>query len=69
MRTGPLDLSHEVRSWGYPCRCLWRGLVQITITTPWRRMVLHFSQIFLTDGLTFMLLAIRFGRPCGAAYL
>jgi hypothetical protein len=27
---------------------------QITKTTPWRRMILHFSHIGLTDGLTFM---------------
>src|SRR5919106_1466019 len=30
---------------GQPCRCLWRGLGQMTITTPWRRMGFHFSQI------------------------
>jgi hypothetical protein len=24
------------------------------MTTPWRRMVLHFSQILLTEGLTFI---------------
>ena len=34
----------------------------VTITTPWRRMVLHFSQIFLTDGLTFMSLPTCTGR-------
>src|SRR4029450_12535672 len=45
-----------------PCRCLWRGLVQMTITTPWRRIVLHFSQILLTDGLTFMSLPTCTGR-------
>jgi hypothetical protein len=28
---------------------------QITNTTPWRRMILHFSHIGLTDGLTFMI--------------
>jgi hypothetical protein len=28
---------------------------QITSTTPWRRMILHFSHIGLTDGLTFMI--------------
>ena len=38
------------------------GLLQMTITTPWRRMVLHFSQIFLTDGLTFMSLPTCTGR-------
>ena len=37
-----------------PWRCLWRGFSQITMTTAWRRMTLHLSQIFLTLGLTFM---------------
>src|SRR5438046_3065540 len=37
----------------YPCRCLWRGLLQMTITRPWRRITLHFSHIFLTLGRTF----------------
>jgi hypothetical protein len=36
-----------------PWRCLWRGFWQITMTVPRRRMILHFSQILLTDGLTF----------------
>src|SRR4029079_2685456 len=36
-----------------PCRCLWRGFSQITMTRPWRRITLHLSQIFLTLGLTF----------------
>jgi hypothetical protein len=29
-------------------------LEQITSTAPWRRMILHFSHIGLTDGRTFM---------------
>jgi len=45
----------------------------MTSTDPWRRMILHFSHIGLTDGLTFM---IPFGwsrRPgsgdrCGRRY-
>jgi hypothetical protein len=37
----------------YPCRCLCRGLEQITSTAPWRRMILHFSHIGLTEGRTF----------------
>jgi hypothetical protein len=28
---------------------------QMTNTAPWRRMILHFSHIGLTDGLTFMI--------------
>jgi hypothetical protein len=27
----------------------------MTRTTPWRRMILHFSHIGFTDGLTFMI--------------
>ena len=38
-----------------PCRCLWRGLVQITYTLPWRRTILQFSQIRLTLDRTFMM--------------
>ena len=38
----------------YPWRCLWRGLVQITRTTPFRLMILHFSHRTLTDGFTFI---------------
>src|SRR5215210_230802 len=49
----------------YPCRCLCRGFWQITRTRPWRRMILHFSHIGLTDGRTFM---IPFGvDPDGVA--
>src|SRR5947209_17952122 len=50
----------------YPCRCLWRGLFeQMTWTTPWRRMILHRSHIFFTDGLTFiaLLLAVPVHDP------
>ena len=39
-----------------PWRCLWRGLdLQMTITRPWRRITLQWSQIGLTEGLTFMM--------------
>jgi hypothetical protein len=34
---------------------LWRLFWQITKTAPWRRMILHFSHIGLTDGRTFMI--------------
>src|SRR4051794_867547 len=45
----------------YPCRCLCRGFWQMTSTAPWRRMILHFSHIGLTDGRTFMIPFQRFG--------
>jgi hypothetical protein len=33
---------------------LWRALLQITRMTPLRRMILQFSQSFLTDARTFI---------------
>src|SRR3954452_1873231 len=42
-----------IRAIGYPCRCLCFGLVQMTITVPWRRMTLQLSQRALTEALTF----------------
>src|SRR5688572_7842455 len=42
-----------MRAIGYPCRCLCLGLLQMTITVPWRRMTLQLSQRALTDALTF----------------
>lgn len=38
----------------YPCRCLCRGSSQMTRTTPFRRISLHFSQMRLTLDRTFM---------------
>jgi hypothetical protein len=35
----------------------------MTSTAPWRRMILHFSHIGLTDGLTFMIPFGWFPRP------
>src|SRR4051812_37386839 len=46
-------LMPAMRAISYPCRCLCRGLLQITRIAPWRRMILHFSHIGLTDGRTF----------------
>jgi hypothetical protein len=42
-----------IRAIGYPCRCLCLGLLQMTITVPWRRMTLQLSQRALTEALTF----------------
>jgi hypothetical protein len=41
----------------------------MTSTTPWRRMILHFSHIGLTDGRTFMIPfeALCSGDPALAA--
>jgi hypothetical protein len=39
---------------GYPWRCLCRGLLQTTYTTPRRRTILHLSQIRLTLAFTFI---------------
>jgi hypothetical protein len=39
----------------YPWRCLCFEFTQITRTTPLRWMILHLSQIFLTDALTFII--------------
>jgi hypothetical protein len=38
-----------------PWRCLCRGSVQITRTTPLRRITLQFLHIFLTDAATFII--------------
>lgn len=45
----------------YPWRCLCRLSTQITLTLPWRRIILQFRQIFLTEALTFI---IYKPRPC-----
>jgi hypothetical protein len=35
---------------------LWRRVTQITRTTPLRRMILHFGQIFFTELRTFIVM-------------
>ena len=47
---------------GYPCLCLWRLFGQMTSTTPWRRMTLHFSHIGFTEARTFIVLLLYHGR-------
>ena len=37
-----------------PCFCLCLGFSQITMTLPFRLMILHFSQIGFTEALTFI---------------
>ena len=44
-------LNPEARS--YPCLCLCFGFSQMILIAPLRLMTLHFSQIGLTDALTF----------------
>jgi hypothetical protein len=45
----------------HPCFCLCLGFSQMTITRPLRLMILHFSHIGFTDGLTFIFSAsLRF---------
>lgn len=46
--------SRACQSAHYPWRCLCFGLLQMTRTTPSRRMIWHLSHSFLTDGRTFM---------------
>src|SRR3954468_2527325 len=38
----------------YPCLCLWRGFVQMTMVVPCRLMMRQRSHMGLTDGRTFM---------------
>jgi hypothetical protein len=41
----------------YPCRCLCFAVLQIILTTPFRRITLHSRQMGLTDALTFITLS------------
>ena len=50
----PSSLAMKIGLLDYPCRCLWRGFLQITRTTPWRRMTRQDSHSRLTEGRTFI---------------
>ena len=50
-----------------PWRCLCLGLLQMTRTTPWRRMILQLSHIRLTEGRTFMVQLLKRCQNLGGA--
>jgi len=61
--TGPPPLFRSVAGFiplRLPLRCLCFGFSQITRTTPFRRMTLHLTQNFRTDGLTFIFVPSSF---------
>jgi len=78
-RPGPLTCRLPMDRF-QPWRCLWRGSLQITRTTPLRRMILQLRHTFFTEALTFIssLQTVRvayrtyqghlekFKVPCGA---
>jgi len=47
-------LLGPLRVVSHPCLCLCFALTQITLTTRLRWMILHLSQIFFTEALTFI---------------
>ena len=66
----------DIKKLNYPCLCLCLGFSQITLITPFLLMILHLSQIFFTDGLTFIsilpffnsYLALHVIRPFDRSY-
>jgi hypothetical protein len=50
----PSTANGQLPSYLYPWRCLCFGFEQMTITTLFRRTILHFSQRVLTDARTFI---------------
>ncbi len=50
----------------YPCRCLCFGVLQITRITRFLLITLQRTQIFFTDGLTFMTLDFRYFKTSDA---
>src|SRR5438874_13521077 len=43
-----------MRAMDYPCLCLWRGFVQMTMVVPCRLITRQRSHMGLTDALTFI---------------
>ena len=48
---------------GHPCRCLWRGFLQITRTTFLRFTILQLAQSLFTDGRTFIIREMENAEP------
>src|SRR5256885_16747976 len=47
-------LTPAIRAMDYPCLCLWRGFVQMTMVLPCRLITRQRSHMGLTDALTFI---------------
>jgi hypothetical protein len=50
----------------YPCLCLWRGLVQMTMVRPCRLITRQRSHMGFTDGRTFKRKLLLDGAICSA---
>jgi len=49
-----LEVAMLIGNRRYPCLWAWRGLVQIILTTPLRRITRHLSHLGFTDAATFI---------------
>src|SRR3954466_6638734 len=58
---GRLTPAMRAKFVSYPCRCLCRGLVQMTMVVPCRLITRQRSHMGLTDGRTFMALPVPVG--------
>src|SRR5437764_12978293 len=56
-------LTPAMRAMNYPCLCLCRGLVQMTMVVPCRLITRQRSHMGLTDGRTFISSAVPVGDP------
>src|ERR1041385_7918831 len=63
---GRFTPAMRAKSLLYPWRCLWRGLVQMTMVRPCRLITRQRSHMGLTDGLTFMNSFLA-GKGCARA--